>query len=121
MRHVTITFPSVHSDKIAVIKALRNLTSCGLKEAKDASEVAGQPTVFQIRLPVGVVYPDAHIKDQIRILRNNNCKVDSAVEEILRTLRDVAADALSIDEDELANEILQLVLAEKLRRKPNEG
>jgi len=124
--HFVITFPqdySVTGNKIAVIKAIRTLTGSGLKEAKDTSEMPGQ----QI-LTVSMAYSDratyagnedAFIEEQFRILRANGCEVGPSVYKILQSLRELGCEALKQGEDELANEILQLVLAEKLRRADN--
>lgn len=120
-----ITFPTdynhVGGNKVTVIKAIRTLTGSGLKEAKDTSEMPGQQ-MLEIRLGYSILSTiapgseDAFIEEQFRILRANGCDVGPSVHKILQSLRDLGADALKQGEDELANEILQLVLAEKLRR-----
>lgn len=120
MNRINITFPVNHSNKVSVIKALRCLTGMGLKEAKDASEVPNSPMSFEIKLPYGTSPASQYIDEQIRVLRLNGCIVGSTVHKLLQGLRDLAADALAQGEDELANEIMQLVLAEKLRRKNEE-
>ena len=120
MNKISITFPINHSDKVAVIKAMRCLTGMGLKEAKDASEVANEPKTFSIKLPYGTNSTEQYIDEQVRILRLNGCVVGSTAHKLLQSLRDLAADALKQGEDDLANEIMQLVLAEKLRRKNEE-
>ncbi len=97
-------------NKIEVIKALRTLTGFGLKEAKDASENS-QLMVYDAKVTSGALY-----EEQCRILRNNGVEVGPPVASVLQDLRDLGAQALKMGEDELANEILQLVLAEKLRR-----
>lgn len=109
-------------DKIGVIKALRMLTGMGLKDAKDASERPGEQE-FDISSLNFSVYPapEIAIEDQFRILRNNGCRVGDPVNKIFQSLRDLASDALKQGDDELANEILQLVLAEKLRRIPSKS
>lgn len=108
-------------NKVEVIKALRELTGYGLKEAKDLSESIGPQTVT-LNLVYSSAYssmagtvPDQYFLRLCQILRNNGCTVGSPVYEILKELRTLATDALKIGADELANEILQLVLAEKLR------
>lgn len=104
-------------DKLSVIKAIRMLTGMGLKDTKDASENTSQQT-FSIDFNNFRSYaiPDAGIEEQFRILRNNGVEVGESVHLILQSLRDLGSQALLQGEDELANEILQLVLAEKLRR-----
>ncbi len=119
--HFNITCPAVHRDKISVIKALRSLTSMGLKDAKDVSETTSEQ-VLTVLVHGSYSFADAaqenkFIEDQFQILRNNGCHVGSSVHLILQNLRELGSQALIQGEDELANEILQLVLAEKLRRK----
>jgi len=111
--------PGSMSDRISVIKSIRMLTGLGLKEAKDASERQGEQH-FEINMGNFTSYghPDSEIENQFRILRNGGIEVGDSVHHILQSLRDLGADALKQGEDELASEILQLVLAEKLRRKP---
>lgn len=102
-------------NKVAVIKALRTLTGLGLKEAKDASEIWNKHQVFSI----SNVYctSDAERDQQFKILASNGVQVSGPISVLLDELRKIASRALEQGEDELANEILQLVLAEKLRRK----
>lgn len=118
----TITFicPPTYANKVTVIKSIRILTGLGLKEAKDASEVVGKPQTFDMSLSLFTAYanPEVEIENHVRILRNEGVQVSEPVYKILEDLRKLGAQALLQGEDELANEILQLVLAEKLRRKP---
>jgi len=100
-------------NKIAVIKAIRVLTGMGLKEAKDASETQGQQYFAAANID------HALQQDQFRTLRTQGILVGDAVYKMLDDLRALGAQALLQGEDELANEILQLVVAEKLRRKPS--
>ena len=92
----------------------------GLKEAKDASEVVGKPQTFDMSDTLFTAYanPEVEIENHVRILRNEGVQVGEPVYKILEDLRKLGAQALLQGEDELANEILQLVLAEKLRRQP---
>lgn len=122
---ITVTFPNDYNNstgnKVTVIKAIRCLSYRGLKEAKDLSEMSG-PQILPVRLTSGSGYipgnEESYFEEQCRILRNNGCEVGASVHLILQSLRDLAADALKQGDDDLANEIMQLVLAEKLRRKP---
>ena len=101
-------------NKIEVIKTLRYLSYMGLKEAKDLSETVGQHTLpVNMRLTVDAGHD---FEDYCRILRNNGCEVGPSIHKILQSLRDLGAEALRLGEDEIANEILQMVLAEKLRK-----
>lgn len=118
-------------NKVASIKAVRILSGLGLKESKDIIDKQG-PVTIQLKqrfttlgggtalgLPQ-LLTPDqrqAEIEEQSRILRNNGFCVGDSVHNILKGLRALAADALAQGDDDLANEILQLVLIEKLKRK----
>lgn len=115
----TILCPSLIHNKVEVIKTIRSLTGLGLKEAKDASERGGEQ-VFDINLANFASYqnPQSAIDEHFRILRNNGVEVGPPVWRIIEELRKLGSQALLQGEDELANEILQLVLAEKLRRQP---
>lgn len=114
----TITCPNTLPNKVEVIRSIRTLTGLGLKEAKDASEKYG-PQTFDIKESNFATFydPQRGIEEQFRILRANGVEVGEPVFKILESLRKLGADALLQGEDELANEILQLVLVEKLRRK----
>lgn len=116
---VIFTCPPTYTNKVSVIKAIRTLTGLGLKEAKDASERPGIRQVFPLVLPQGTNNPQ--FEEQCRILRSENVEVGPAAQKILQELRKLGSQALLQGEDELANEILQLVLAEKLRRGINLG
>jgi len=114
-----ITINGPLGNKIAVIKAIRTLTGLGLKEAKDASERKG-PQLLDLDFPGLTRYPNPNVEmeNQFRILRAEGVLVGEPVHKLLEELREIGAQALRMGEDELASEILQLVLAEKLRRKP---
>lgn len=113
-KKITFTCPATYFNKVQVIKAIRTLTGMGLKEAKDASEVIGQPQTFDLAFGI----TDAFVEEQCRLLRNEKVEIGGPVERLLDDLRKLGSQALLQGEDELANEILQLVLAEKLRRLP---
>lgn len=117
-----ITINGPLGNKIAVIKAIRTLTGLGLKEAKDASERRGSQTLTLDNAGLSH-YPDpeAMMESQFRILRSEGVDVGEPVHKVLQELRELGAKALQMGEDELASEIFQLVLAEKLRRKPYQG
>lgn len=116
--HVTVIIPQTMPNKVTVIKAIRELTGLGLKEAKDISDI---PKEYHLRLDSRfyAMEPEVWkkaIEDIARTLRQNGVGVGAPVFVILDDLRKLGAQALEQGEDELANEILQLVLAEKLRR-----
>ena len=117
-KKITMVCPMHYTNKVAVIKAIRTLTGLGLKEAKDASERPGQVQTFDLQPMSSYINPQQAIDDQIRILRNEGVEVGEPVHKLLEELRKLGSQALLQGEDELANEILQLVLAEKLRRNP---
>jgi len=108
-----IKAPDSHSNKVAAIKAIRTLTGLGLKEAKDASERPGVQQFF----PMVHGLTQTAIDEQTRILRAEGYEIGPSVHIIIEELRQLGSQALLQGEDELANEILQLVLAEKLRRR----
>lgn len=111
---IYIICPPSYSNKVAVIKAIRTITHLGLKEAKDVSE---RPGIRQFLTIVNGCGPESALyKESVACLRTEGVHVTPSVDYIVQSLRDLASDALSQGEDELANEILQLVLAEKLRR-----
>ena len=107
-----------YANKINVIKAIRMLTGLGLKEAKDASDQVGRQTlIYNDHYFVhNGAFSSGGVEEQFRILRTEGIKVGGHLEEVLTELRQLAKKALEMHEDELANEILQLVLVEKLRR-----
>jgi hypothetical protein len=109
---IRINVPTTPANRVAVIKAIRVLTGMGLKEAKDASERLGVVQMFNT--PPGIT--QFVFEDAWRTLQREGVEVGGAIEKILSDLRKLGAEALTQGEDELANEILQLVLAEKLRR-----
>jgi hypothetical protein len=112
-KKITFTCPLIYYNKVSVIKAIRMLTGLGLKEAKDASEIAGVPQTFDLQPCTDTVFDE-----QCRILRSEKVDVGEPVHRLIEELRKIGAQALLQGEDDFANEILQLVLAEKLRRLP---
>lgn len=109
---ISIVAPSSMPNKVSCIKAIRSLTGLGLKEAKDASERPDRPQTFPIALGLSTSFFD----EQCRLLRAEGFIVGGPAQQIIEELRQLGSQALLQGEDDLANEILQLVLAEKLRR-----
>lgn len=109
---ITLVAPVTHHDKVSSIKAIRTLTGLGLKEAKDASERPGTKQSFRV---VSGMSP-AYFNENIRTLEHNGYRVSASVVNLLDELRKLAGSALEIGEDELASDITQLVIAQKLRR-----
>ena len=115
----TLVAPKSMSNKVAAIKAIRTLTDLGLKEAKDASEYAGVEKIYTLGHTLFTCpNPQGEYDRQVRTLVAEGFDVTGSVYRILEDLRKLGSQALLQGEDELANEILQLVLAEKLRRPP---
>jgi hypothetical protein len=116
---ITIKVLGSLANKVAVIKAIRMISGLGLKEAKDASERVGVEQTFNIDHSnfIGFTNPQKAFEEECRIIRNENVEIGNGVHKLLTELRVLATQAIAQGEDELANEILQLVLAEKLRRK----
>ena len=117
---IVFTIHRIPVNKVSVIKAIRALTGLGLKEAKDSSEKIGVEQCFPLNTTYfsGFGNPEQAIDEQFRILRAEGIDIGENIHRILGELRELAIQALQQGEDELANEIFQLVLAEKLRRKP---
>lgn len=117
MNQIIITCPEIYRNinmngaKIQVIKAIRALTGMGLKEAKDASEIF-EPQTITIR----TIISQQEFNDNIATLKANDVIIGTRVQEILEELRRLSTEAMKLHEDDLANDILQLVLAQKLRR-----
>jgi len=107
------------TNKVAVIKAIRVLTGLGLRDAKDVSDKIGEHILTfggpSILFADGEIN-EVEIKTQFQILHAQGVEGGPGAIQILHDLRKLGAQALEQGEDELANEILQLVLAEKLRR-----
>jgi len=106
------------SNKVACIKAIRTLTGLGLKEAKDIADVAGE---YNLLLDPRFYGPDAvlyasEFETQARTLRNEGHTLGGIISVLIQDLRNLAARALEQGEDEFAQEIMQMVLAEKLKR-----
>lgn len=120
IKYITFVPPpaSKMQNKVIAIKAIRQLCGIGLKEAKDAAELEGIRQTFQLSKHSFSSYsnPALAIEEQMRLLRNEGFEVGPSINKILQGLRELATEALAQGEDEIANEILQLVLAEKLRR-----
>lgn len=111
---LVITVPKATTvDRVQCIKAIRTLTGLGLKEAKDATDRLGE-TVYLDAINPGLSDLEYHQCRQI--LERNGYLVGTPAARILAGLRELASSALMQEEDLLANEILQLVLVERLRR-----
>ena len=112
--HISLTVPldGICRNRVSAIKAIRVITSLGLKEAKDISDDYGSEHTLKVNST-----SEAEFNEACRILRTEGYIVGGAVHFLLEKLRELAKEALQQQEDDLANEIMQLILAEKLRRK----
>lgn len=116
---LAITFPTSYApnqNKVAVIKSIRVLSGCGLYEAKVLSEQPGKQVINVVPNHLNAGTLQAAFESECLILQANGCDVGPAIYKILQELRELGAEALRLGEDDIANEILQMVLAEKLRR-----
>ena len=105
-----------NGDKVAAIKALRCITNVGLKEAKDMSEAPNEQTItVNVANEADPERLSRYVSSCIDVLERAGFNM-SGTSRILKDLRKLATEAIAMHEDELANEILQLVMTEKLRR-----
>lgn len=114
----SIVCPLTYVSKVAVIKSIRTLTGLGLKDAKDASERPGLYQIFPLYRNNFFSYaiPEHEIEKHYAILRGEGVKVGPPVWKIIDELHRLAKAANEQGETTLGDEILQLVLAENLRR-----
>lgn len=112
---VKLIFPEEYGSntKVSVIKAIRILTGAGLKEAKELMEIPGQYIMDLPELDT-ISSCKSEVEAQLYILIQNGVKV-SYYGILLDSLRKAAADAVLLGEDDIANNILQHVLALKLK------
>lgn len=106
-----------YANKVSIVKSVRYITECTLKEAVDVvNNCSEQFLVFPL---YKLQDPSAlkELEQEIQSIRSQGGDIGDSVHTLLNNLRQIGAEALKQGEDELANEILQLVLAEKLRRK----
>jgi hypothetical protein len=94
------------------IKLIRACTNLGLKEAKDIYDATQVGPQFFTLAP-----EFAHLfESYIREFEPLGFRVDGGPKyQILHELRGLAKRALDADEDEIAEDIMQLILAHKLR------
>jgi len=123
--YIFVTIPSVEdqiasNSRVTIIKNIRRISGYGLKESKDLSEVPGKH-----RLPLmgremidakqqGLL--DEKISLIARELAEYGVTVGPSGSMIIEELRLLGIKAIEAQEDQLASDIMQLVLAEKLRR-----
>ena len=118
-KHYQMVFPAVNSgyNRVAVIKAIRQLTGLGLKEAKDLTEKLGSQLV-RVRVEDyvnsynEVIPAPTALANALSELRRNGVNVVEAPRAgTLDEVRKLAADALLRDELDVS-----VALIEVLRR-----
>jgi len=111
---VTVTMPyDMGSYKINIIKAIRELSSLGLKEAKDISELSG-PQVVPVRISVYNAVSGSYIKDPaaypeiVNRLRSFGVTVadNTHCNDILESVRRLAVEATLKNELNLARVLI---------------
>lgn len=127
MQKITVQFPDfslsttsatgVVSSKVAVIKALRNLSGLGLKDAKDTSEMLSPVEVdlkfINDNIAAGKVV-EADKEVQLQILRSNGVKIlsstGSVLDSIAEDLENAICKAVKAKHYQLAKDISELLL-----------
>lgn len=118
------TFPLLGGcpyNRVAVIKAIRQLTGMGLKEAKDLTEKPGAQLIRAVVSDrpadgdFGVPYAPAQrvLDDALNVLRENSVNLDfgpgAGREWILSRLRELTSEAVLRDQFDLAEELLAVL------------
>ena len=115
---IVIVAPPNIKNKMAAIRAIRALTSMGLKESKDASERPGVNQIFALEPSPGMMATSvaSFVKMQINFLEQEGFIVGKPIWGLIEELQKIGELAILQNEHEFADEIMQLVVAEKLRR-----
>lgn len=109
---LTITLPEVYNttNKVEVIKAIRMLTDCSLKEAKDISEVPG-PVALRVNIVTRYTDGSSSIafKNAVNLLKANGVEVvvNSMQEGLIKDIRNLACTAILKDEIAVAKVLLE--------------
>ena len=111
-QQIIILPPATPNNRVWAIKALRSITFLGLKEAKDAIDQVGIKQSFHIDTGL----PESVIKREIQILEEQGVRVFKPIWSLIDDLQRIGEEATEHGEIEFADEIMQLVVAEKLRR-----
>lgn len=112
---ISIMFPASTGNKVQMVRDLRILTGVSLKQAVDAINQPG-------------IYHDFTVADNSQNLRTElisnltssltslGCTIiHNGYTAIIMGLKKLANDAIQINREDLATEILQMLLTEKLR------
>ena len=123
MEYITLEIPaqwSPHANRIQVIKSIREFSGLGLKEAKDVTDQPGQHRISYayMKTRAGSGWHINLLNECISNMQAAGIAVKPSAYGILDDLKRLSKEALDIGELDLANEILQLLLADRLRR-PN--
>jgi hypothetical protein len=117
-KHFNMLFPAPNSgyNRVGVIKAIRQITGLGLKDAKDLTEKQG---VILVKVVVndivdhytGHPIPEKRVlEDALAELRRNGVMVNEAVRAgTLEEVRKLASDALLRDELDLAVALIDII------------
>ncbi len=93
------------------VRAIRILTGYGLLESKRIVEDTNERV---LALRPDLTWPEVH--RQVGILQKNGCIIGGFAYDIIKDLQVLSQRAHDMGEVELANEISQLIMTEKLRR-----
>lgn len=120
-KKLEIVIPSGYTNnKVSAIKALRELTSLGLKEAKDLSEKSGRQVVDvnpynRVDFHGQHLSPDANYKAILADLESAGIQVCGEVatarEELLEQVRMLASTSVLRSDFELAQELIRVLRA----------
>lgn len=119
-KKLEIVIPGAYADKVKAIKALRELTSLGLKEAKDLSEKMGRQVVDvnphrRADLDGNILPEDVNYRDIMASLQNAGIQVRGEVatarEELLEQVRMLASTSVLRNDFELAQELIRVLRA----------
>ena len=125
LTHIYITIPDVQTQiataaRVPIIKCIRRISGLGLKEAKDLSEIPGRHRLALLGQEMMEAKEHNLLFENVSILsrelKTYGVEVGPVAATIIEELRQLGIKSLEAQEDELASDIMQLVLAEKLRR-----
>lgn len=125
LTHIYITIPDVRTQtaagtRVAIIKSIRRISGLGLKEAKDLSEIPGRHRLALLGQEMMEAKRAGLLFENVSILSKElvtyGVEVGPVAATIIEELRQLGIKSLEAQEDQLASDIMQLVLAEKLRR-----
>lgn len=107
-----VSFPIDSGKKVAAIKALRQATGIGLKEAKDAIEgvMVQNPKPVTLDL-IRATEPDARarVQDALTDLKAVGAEIANVDEALLIKLQEVLREAIDAKAYDLAEDLLVLV------------